>query len=112
LINAIKAVLQTAGLNIADVRFLASADVKARERGLIEAADELGIPFRVISSDEIRASNREFEVSEFVQSSVNLPAVAEPAALLAGRRTTLLVRKQQIDGITVAIAQENCLWSE
>jgi cobalt-precorrin 5A hydrolase len=112
LVSAVKSALASARLNLSDVRLIASADIKKHEKGLIEAAAELGVPFRIVSSEEIRSSHRDFAVSEFVESKVNLPAVAEPSALLAGRRTTLLVPKQVIDGITVAIARESCLWSE
>jgi cobalt-precorrin 5A hydrolase len=42
-----------------------------------------------------------------VLEQVNVPAVAEPAALLAGRRTSLLLAKRKFDGVTVAVAREN-----
>jgi cobalt-precorrin 5A hydrolase len=90
------------------VRFLATADVKAQENGLLEAAAQLNIPLRVIDSDLIRESTRPFGHSEFVASHVQLPAVSEPAALLAGRRTSLLLQKTAFNGITIAIARENC----
>ncbi|MBI5178107.1 MAG: cobalamin biosynthesis protein [Nitrospinae bacterium] len=109
IVAAIRSALGMAGVDISQVRYIASADVKNREEGLIEAAHLLGVPLRFIASEEIRASGREFARSEFVEQNVNLPAVAEPAALLAGRRTTLLLQKTAFDGITVALAKENCL---
>jgi cobalt-precorrin 5A hydrolase len=42
----------------------------------------------------------------------HLPAVAEPSALLAGRRTPFICRKKTYNGITIAIALESFLWSE
>jgi cobalt-precorrin 5A hydrolase len=89
------------------VRVLASADVKGDEPGLYEAARRLGVPLRLVPAEEIVASPREFGRSEFVQEKVNLPAVAEPAALLAGRRTRLLLPKTVYHGVTVAIARES-----
>jgi cobalt-precorrin 5A hydrolase len=94
-----------------EVRLLASADLKADEAGLLEAAERLAIPLRLIPGDEIRASGRLFEHSTFVENKVALPAVAEPAALLAGRRTRLILPKTIIKSVTVAIAQEGCSWS-
>jgi len=91
------------------VRLLASADIKANEKGLIEAATRLGLSLRFIASDEIRTTPRSFQRSKFVKNKVNLPAVAEPAALLAGRRTQLLLCKTILHGVTVAVARENCL---
>ncbi|ACD97349.1 cobalt-precorrin 5A hydrolase [Trichlorobacter lovleyi] len=101
--------VQLAGCRMEQVRLLASADLKADEKGLLEAASRLDIPLRIIPSDEIRHTARRFGHSDFVQAKVRLPAVAEPAALLAGRRTQLLLPKTIIQGVTVAVAQEGCL---
>ena len=38
-------------------------------------------------------------------------AVAEPAALLAGRRTRFICRKKTFSGITIALAREDFSWS-
>lgn len=110
IIEAVKAGLDEADVAIDQVRLLASADIKADEQGLIDAARELGLPLRLIPSEEIRNSKKRFKHSEFVTRRVNLPAVAEPAALLAGRRTELILGKRKFNGVTVAVAQENCLW--
>ncbi len=112
IIEALNAAMDTAGVTMEQVRLLASADLKADELGLLEASKQLGIPLRLISSDEIRQTRRSFARSKFVSSKVNLPAVAEPAALLAGRRTHLLLPKQKSKNVTVALAAENCMWSE
>jgi len=112
IVAAVKQVLDEADLDLRRVRFLSTADVKADEEGLIKAAGDLAIPLRFIASTEIRNSARGFEHSDFVQAKVDLPAVAEPCALLAGRRTTLLVPKKIFDGVTVAVARESFLWSE
>ena len=110
--EAVREALRIADVDIADVRLLASADVKKDEASLLAAARELEIPVRFIPAEEIRASTRSFSSSELVKKRLNLPAVAEPAALLAGRRTTLILPKTIIAGVTVALARENCMWSE
>lgn len=107
--TAVRRALGRAGVGLDEVACIASADLKRNEAGLIEAARALGVPFRVIPSDDLRRCRREFTQSKFVQNKVNLPAVAEPAALLAGRRTEFLLRRQVIDGITVAVARENSM---
>jgi cobalt-precorrin 5A hydrolase len=106
---AVRSTLDEANLNLDQVRLLSSADIKNDEAGLISAAQELGIPLRFISSDEIRNAAADFQHSDFVVDRVNLPAVAEPCALLAGRRTKLIIRKKTYNGITVAVAQESSL---
>ncbi len=105
---AIREALALANCDLAQVRLLASAEIKADEPGLLEAARQLGLPLRLVGAEEIRNSIRTFGHSDFVQEKVDLPAVAEPAALLAGRRTQLLLPKQRLHGVTVAIARESC----
>ena len=109
IVAAVGLALAAVSADVGQVRLLASADVKGDEAGLREAALRLGVPLRLVGSEEIAASPREFARSEFVQEKVNLPAVAEPAALLAGRRTRLLLPKTVYHGVTVAIARESSL---
>lgn len=109
ILAAVEAALQETGIGLEEVRWLASADIKADEAGLIQAARALGVPYRLVDSEEIRLSTRAFQHSEFVRQKVNLPAVAEAAALLAGRRTRLILPKKIFNGVTVALARENFL---
>jgi cobalt-precorrin 5A hydrolase len=109
IVAAIREALVLVGCDLARVRLLASAEIKADEPGLREAAQKLALPLRFIPADEIRHTIRAFEHSDFVQDKVDLPAVAEPAALLAGRRTRLLLPKQILHGVTVAVARESCM---
>ena len=112
IVAAVREILAEAGIAMEEVRLLASTDVKADEAGLLAAAETLDIPIRFIAAEEIRASLREFSHSDFVAKKVNLPAVAEPAALLAGRRTRFICRKKTYNGITIALAREGFSWSE
>lgn len=111
IIAAVQEALAEAGVAPERVRFIATADLKTGEAGLVRAAEKLGLPLRIIGSAEIRASLREFARSPLAQEKINLPAVAEPAALLAGRRTQLLLSRRTYNGITVAIARESFPWS-
>jgi cobalt-precorrin 5A hydrolase len=108
-IEAVESAIKEAGVDLDRVRYIASADIKRDEAGLIQAVCELGVPLRFIGSEEIRASNRDFQHSKMAQEKVNLPAVAEPAALLAGRRTSLILPRITRNGVTVAVALENSL---
>lgn len=109
IVEAVRHALGEIGARIDEVRFLASADIKADEAGLLEAAKVLGVPLRLIPSDEIRACMRGFAPSPLAQEKLNLPAVAEPVALLAGRRTTLIRARSIRNSVTVALARENSL---
>ena len=79
--------------DIENVRILASAEIKSDEAGLLEAALNMGVPVRFIKSEQIKAISPLVNKSEFVEKKTGLPAVAEPAALLAGRRTKLILQK-------------------
>lgn len=107
IIDAINRSLKLAGVSLDNVRLIATAGIKSRETGLIEAARRLDRPMRIIPDDDIRKCRLAFSVSTFVQKRTGLPAVAEPAALLAGRRATLVLGKQVYAGTTVALAREN-----
>jgi cobalt-precorrin 5A hydrolase len=106
IVAAVRRTFLEAGLDLGEVRLISSVDIKAHEEGLLAAARELGIPLRLVSSGEIRSFAGAFERSEVAERRVNLPAVAEPAALLAGRRTQLIVAKTIHNGVTVAVARE------
>jgi cobalt-precorrin 5A hydrolase len=105
--RAVISALDENNIGIDRVRLLASADIKSEEPGLLQAAHELELPIRFISSNTINTFAKAFETSDFVIEKVGLPAVAEPAALLAGRRTSLIQKKKTYEGITIAIAVES-----
>jgi cobalt-precorrin 5A hydrolase len=109
IVEAVRCALSQVRISADEVRFLASADIKSDELGLKQAASELEMPLRLISSEEIRACRRNFNFTPLAQEKVNLPAVAEPVALLAGRRTKLILPKINQNGVSVAIARENCM---
>lgn len=102
--------LQRVNLTMERVRLLATIEIKSQEPGLLLAADELGIPLRIVSSQEIAVCAKEHSRSDFVKEKIGVWGVCEPAALLSGRKTQLLLKKQKYPGVTVAIAQENFTW--
>lgn len=108
ILAALDAALAQAGANREDVRILATAELKAQEPGLLAAARELGIPLRVFTAAEIENCPGDFTESEFVREKTGMPAVCEPAALLAGRKAKLAIRKLALNGVTVALAREFC----
>ncbi len=108
LVAVIQEGLALVGGAIEEVRYIASAQLKSDEVGLIQAAKQLQISLRFISAQEIASTSKSFSYSDFVAGKVKLPAVCEPSALLAGRKTTLLLHKTIIRGATIAIARENC----
>ena len=55
IIEAVKTGIAEAGSDMSEVRYIATADIKEKEQGLIDAADTLGIPLRLVASGEIRS---------------------------------------------------------
>lgn len=106
---AIREALSRANVELNEVRLIASIDIKADEPGLAAAAHALGLPLRFIAADEIRSCMRDFTHSPLAQDKLGVPAVAEPAALLAGRRTRLIQPRLIINSITVALAREDSM---
>nr|WP_320132669.1 cobalamin biosynthesis protein [uncultured Holophaga sp.] len=89
-----------------EVRYLASVDLKADEAGLLELGQRLAIPLRFIPAEEIRKAPLDLNETGAARRHLDLPAVAEPAALLAGSRTRLILPRTVIGGVTVAVARE------
>jgi len=65
---------------------------------------------RVVSRSEIATCEKDYSKSDFVIEKIGVGGVAEPAALISGRKTKLILKRQKYPGITVAIAQENFSW--
>lgn len=99
---------QLAGLGIHScaIHCIASVAQKSRETGLLELAEEYGVPFWTFSPEELMAVEGKFTASEFVRQNIGADNVCERAALAAaGEGGSLLIRKQAEQGITVAVAQ-------
>jgi|Deesub1362A_J573_1020465.scaffolds.fasta_scaffold00057_51 cobalt-precorrin 5A hydrolase len=93
-------------LSIHSLKAVCTPEFKAKEKGIIEASLELGVPLIKVSIDEIKSVEDLFEASEFVASKVGLRAVSEPCAMLGGKSAKLIRKKMKSNGVTVAVAEE------
>lgn len=109
--EALTLALKEKSLLLDQVRVMASIDIKKDEAGLLEVSQELNIPLRFFSAQELKQRQNFKTQSSFVEETVGVGAVSAPAALLAGSRTCLIVEKMIYQGVTVSIAQENSLLS-
>ncbi|MCX8119081.1 MAG: cobalamin biosynthesis protein [Desulfobacterota bacterium] len=107
IIDAIDEALRAAGRSRQEVRWVVSIDLKREEPGLRQACQSLGIPFRTISSDLVKRFSGPYRRSSLVKEKIGVEGVCEPCALIAGRRTSLLVPKHKRGRVCVAIAREN-----
>ena len=107
IIEAIDQALKKGECRRDDIRCITTIDLKGNEPGLKGACLALGIPLRTISFDLIKRFNGPYQRSTFVKEKIGVEGVSEPCALLAGRRTKLIVPKVKQGRVCVAIAREN-----
>ena len=102
-INLIRAIDRKIDLD--DIYALASVDVKEKESGLWELAQHLRVPFVVFSAGELKKVSGDFTASAFVSRTVGVDNVCERAAVAAADGGSLLIHKQAMDGVTIAVAK-------
>ncbi len=95
--------LEACGVRPAEVRSLASIDVKKNEAGLLALSKKYAIPFETWSAEALLAVPGEFSGSSFVKSTVGVDCVCERAALCAGA-ARLIQKKTSEEGMTFALA--------
>ena len=113
ILSAISDVFARNGLALPSLAGIASADIKAHEQGLIDAARGLGVPFSVYGADRLGASTGP-SFSPKAWELLGVPGVAEPAALCMAAEqgaAMLLVPKTRHGSVTVAVARLGALWN-
>ncbi len=93
------------------VRMLTSIDLKAGEEGILAFCKRRQLPFKTYTAEEIRMVEKDFPPSEFVKKVTGVGSVAEACAALAARRAKLICRKTVYDGITLALAEEEMVFT-
>ena len=107
ILSAIENCLDKNNLDIKSVKKIATVDVKENEQGLINAAKFLNLDLEIISREEIRKIQNQFEGSDFVEKNIGVRAVSEPVALLSSTGNgKFLVMKEKYNGITISIYEE------
>ncbi|WP_414624078.1 precorrin-3B C(17)-methyltransferase [Calothrix sp. CCY 0018] len=109
--DAIAQVFQENQFALAAIAGIATIDIKADEVGLLELCCERNLPFKTFPSEILRMVMVP-NPSQVVEKEVGTPSVAEAAAIVAAKQTSLKVPKQiyrasnqNLKGaVTVAIA--------
>ncbi|MBM7623605.1 cobalt-precorrin 5A hydrolase [Sporohalobacter salinus] len=107
--SAVEKALAKIDKDLSQVKLLATIDLKADEKGLIEYAEDKDLKLKIIARDEIKNTDLDFTASKFVKQTIGVGGVCEPAALLSGRKMELLLKKTKLNGVTVAIAEEKSI---
>lgn len=85
----------------------ATIDVKKEEDALLHLCEMMGWEFCCFSAEELKALDGAFAHSDFVERTVGVGNVCERAAVLGCKGTetdSLILRKQQLNGVTLAAA--------
>lgn len=108
ILEAVQVGLDLLGISRKSVQGLYSIELKANEVGIQEAAQVLGVPFRTFSKEEVQAVNekRRLACSGFVREKIGVDGVCEATSLLGAKLGELVLPKQKLNGVTVAISQE------
>lgn len=107
IMETLEEVFDTLDLHIKSIRLLATVDVKADERGLLELSEIMGKDLVIVARDKIAQIEERFETSEFVRKTIGVGAVSAPAAEIAsGRAGSFLLEKHKKNGVTISVYQE------
>ena len=80
---------------------------KRTEKGLIDFARELNVPFITYTAEELESLEGDFSVSEFVKQTTGTGCVSERAAVYyCEGEGELILRKVAENGVTLAIAEK------
>lgn len=104
ILSAVRAVFENNAIDLKSIKRIASVDIKKDEAGLLKAAEALGAKTVFFSAEELDRAPGVFSESDFVRDTVGTGCVCERAAVLAGGE--LIIKKTVLDGVTVAVSQE------
>ena len=96
----------TIGAKIEQIAMIGSTVVKQDEVGLLAVIEQLKVPSRFFTNEELQKCIDEYqlEVSSFVQKQIGVGNVCAAAAILTGQTNKLLLPKTKYKNVTVAIA--------
>jgi len=102
---AVRSKLKQAFLAFASIARIASIDAKRDEPGLLEFAERNRLPLEFYCADELNRVEIPSPVSLAAQKAVGAQGVCEPAALLSSKMGEMLIRKQKVGNLTLAVAE-------
>lgn len=107
ILEAIHHVFREFGFSMASLCCLGSIDLKSDETGLLKASRELQVEALFVSREAIAQSGLDYKHSDFVKKTVGVGGVCEPVAMILAQTKELLVPRQVMSGITIAVAQKH-----
>jgi precorrin-4 C11-methyltransferase len=102
---AVDRVFREQSLSLLAVRNVATAELKRDEDGLNELLRERGWTSTYYSADELQTGDSVPTPSEVVKKHLGVESVCEKAAMLSAETKELLVAKEVLGNVTVAVAR-------
>ena len=102
--DSLKDFLIKNNIDINSIKEIGSIEVKKDEKAIIDLSENLNVPFKVLSVEEISQVDYLFEKSEWVKKSVGVYSVAEPVAHLLSDGN-LIIEKNKYKGITFSVGR-------
>lgn len=107
IINSINETAKILNLNVDRFDYIATAEVKKNEKGILDASVQLKIPLEIISMENIKnfESDQIHSSSSFVNKTFGVKGICEPVSLIkAGNNSKLIFKKTVFNGITIAVS--------
>ncbi len=107
LYTAIVSACKRIGRSAKSIAVIATTTAKEDEIGLLAMVQQMAVPLEVYENDQLQACIDKYglKTSDFVEDTIGVGNVCEPAALLAAGADSLLLARTVYDKITVAIAE-------
>ncbi|MBP2662321.1 MAG: cbiG [Firmicutes bacterium] len=114
ILSAINQACQAAKCSVKSVTIIGSTVVKADEIGLLAAAQQLAVPIKFFANEQLQEciEQHALSLSNFVKEKIGVGNVCEPAAILAGKTSNLILPKTKYPKVTVAITPVSSRWWE
>ncbi len=93
--------------SIRSIQAIATIDLKEEEPGITEACEELGVELLAYTKAQLEKLMPGLKKSEFVQETIGVGGVCEPAAILGANKGKLIGPKVSMGQITVAVALDS-----
>lgn len=104
--HAVTMMLRSAHRTLAEVREVATVDLKLHEPGLVAWCEARALPLHSIPRKTIEDRAWVTQPSSWVKENLGIDGVCEPAALIASPRGKLIQPKTALNGVTVAIVED------
>ncbi len=106
---ALNSALGRLNFRLESIKALATVDLKEDEVGIRQLAQRLEVPVEIVSRAEIKTVEFDHSSSEFEKEKIGAGGVCELVAMISAQNPELKLKKQILDGVTIAVVEDNSL---